>query len=151
MGSQQILLLVLGVILVGVAVVVGIMMFGKSAYNSNAQALMAEVENYRARSLEYWKLPVSMGGASQDITRVELIALASYLGFVDDPSAREGQSTYVIKTENGEFRLDNVQDSAFTIIALGKEMKGTKHPKVTYTYDMLTDTVTSELSAAEGF
>jgi len=62
MGQQQLLLIVLGVIIVGVAVVVGI-----AIYNANAKA--AEIDNLTSIALaranlvfEYYKKPVQYGG-----------------------------------------------------------------------------------------
>ncbi len=62
MGTQQILLIVLSVIIVGVAVAVGITMFATQATNSNRQALVGELQNFGAAAMQYYKTPVSQGG-----------------------------------------------------------------------------------------
>jgi hypothetical protein len=66
MGTQQILLIVLSVIIVGIAIAVGIMMFNNQAYNSNQSAIAGELQNYAAQVIQFWKTPVSQGGGGQD-------------------------------------------------------------------------------------
>jgi hypothetical protein len=48
MGQQQILLIVLSVILVGVAVAIGISMFRDNAINSNRDAIYSDLNNFAA-------------------------------------------------------------------------------------------------------
>jgi hypothetical protein len=65
MGTQQILLIVLSVIIVGVAIVVGITMFRNQAIKSNAQALAAEATNLRTEMVQWYKTPIDQGGGGQ--------------------------------------------------------------------------------------
>ena len=62
MGTQQILLIVLSVIIVGVAIAVGITMFSNQAYNSNQTALSGELQHYAAQVVSYYKTPIAQGG-----------------------------------------------------------------------------------------
>nr|MBC8383659.1 hypothetical protein [Candidatus Cloacimonadota bacterium] len=48
MGTQQILLIVLSVIIVGIAVAVGITMFNAQSVNSNRNACIADMNNFAA-------------------------------------------------------------------------------------------------------
>ena len=50
MGQQQLLLIVLSVIIVGIAVVVGIQMFGASAASSNLEAVTSDLLHLAARA-----------------------------------------------------------------------------------------------------
>ena len=51
MGQQQLLLIILGVIVVGIAVAVGITMFSDSAVNANRDAMVNDLVTWhRARS-----------------------------------------------------------------------------------------------------
>jgi Tfp pilus assembly protein PilE len=62
MGQQQLLLIVLSVIIVGIAIVVGINMFGASAASSNLEAVTSDLLNLAARAQQFYVKPASMGG-----------------------------------------------------------------------------------------
>ncbi|OGC03628.1 hypothetical protein A2V82_08140 [candidate division KSB1 bacterium RBG_16_48_16] len=62
MGQQQLLLIVLSVIIVGIAVVVGINMFSASAASSNLEAVTNDLLNLAARAQQYYVKPGSMKG-----------------------------------------------------------------------------------------
>ena len=62
MGQQQLLLIVLGVILVGVAVVLGIQYFSVGAEQGAKDELVAHVLTVGSNAQEWFKKPVSMGG-----------------------------------------------------------------------------------------
>ncbi len=62
MGQQQLLLIVLGVIIVGIAVVVGINLFNANAEESNKDGIVSDCTNLGAMAQQYYKKPTSMGG-----------------------------------------------------------------------------------------
>ncbi len=62
MGQQQLLLIVLGVIIVGIAIVVGINLFQASAVQSNRDAIIADLNNLASQAQMYYKKPASLGG-----------------------------------------------------------------------------------------
>jgi hypothetical protein len=62
MGQQQLLLIVLGVIVVGIAVVVGISLFNANAETSTQDSLVSQGTNLGAMAQQYYKKPVAMGG-----------------------------------------------------------------------------------------
>ncbi len=70
MGQQQLLLIVLGVIIVGIAVVVGINLFNTSAEESTKDTIVSEGTNLGALAQQYYKKPTEMGGGG-----------GSFLGF----------------------------------------------------------------------
>jgi len=65
MGQQQLLLIVLGVIIVGIAIAVGISMFKTNARNSNRDAVINDMNNIAALAQQYYRKPISMGGGAQ--------------------------------------------------------------------------------------
>jgi len=65
MGTSQILLLILSVILIGVSVVVGISMFNTQAMISHRQAIVDRINKIVVQALLYRKTPISMGGGGQ--------------------------------------------------------------------------------------
>lgn len=62
MGQQQLLLIVLGVIIVGVAIVAGIGMFSANAEESVKDELVNQCVVIGAHAQEMYKKPVAMGG-----------------------------------------------------------------------------------------
>jgi len=68
MGQQQLLLIVLGVIIVGIAVVVGINLFNANATNANRDAVVSDLNNLGAMAQQFYKKPTSMGGGGNTFT-----------------------------------------------------------------------------------
>ena len=62
MGQQQLLLIVLGVIVVGIAVVVGINLFNANAETSTQDSVVSQGTNIGALAQQYYKKPTTMGG-----------------------------------------------------------------------------------------
>ena len=62
MGTSQILILVLSVIVIGVSVATGINMFNKQAKINHRQAILDRINDLVKEALVYRKTPVSMGG-----------------------------------------------------------------------------------------
>ena len=68
MGQQQLLLIVLGVIVVGIAVVVGINLFSANAVSANRDGVIADLNNLGAMAQQYYRKPTSMGGGGNTFT-----------------------------------------------------------------------------------
>ena len=62
MGQQQLLLIILGVIVVGIAVAVGITMFTDNAVNANRDAVTNDLVNLAARAQQFYRRPTALGG-----------------------------------------------------------------------------------------
>jgi hypothetical protein len=62
MGQQQLLLIILGVIIVGIAIAVGISMFSSSSVQANKDALINDINNLAANAYQYRIRPTTMGG-----------------------------------------------------------------------------------------
>ena len=62
MGQQQLLLIVLGVIIVGIAVVVGINVFTASSLQANNNAVIADLQTIGSMAQQWYRKPVAMGG-----------------------------------------------------------------------------------------
>ena len=66
MGQQQLLLLVLGIVIVGLAVVVGIQAFGENQKKANSDALVNDAVRI-ASDAQAWKLkPAAFGGGAAE-------------------------------------------------------------------------------------
>ena len=103
MGQQQLLLLVLSVIIVGIAVVIGISMFNDQAASSNLDSVSADLMHLASRSQQYYSRPLSMGGGGNAFTGVTLAILTS------TPA-----------NENGTFTLGAISAQNMTINGVGK-------------------------------
>lgn len=77
MGQQQLLLIVLGVIIVGIAVAVGINMFSSSAVDANRDAVTADLAHLGSKAQQFYKKPTTMGGGGGDFNGFALGALDS--------------------------------------------------------------------------
>jgi hypothetical protein len=64
MGQQQLLLIVLGVIVVGIAIAVGISQFGASSTESNKDAITSSLVNLAANAYQFKIRPSTLGGGS---------------------------------------------------------------------------------------
>ncbi len=71
MGQQQLLLIVLGVIVVGIAVVVGINLFNANAETSTQDSLVSQGTNIGAMAQQYYKKPTSMGGGGNSFANFD--------------------------------------------------------------------------------
>lgn len=68
MGQQQLLLIVLGIIIVGVAVYSGIVLFSASAVEAKRNNVTNELVNLAAIAQGFYLRPTSMGGGSHTFT-----------------------------------------------------------------------------------
>ena len=95
MGQQQLLLIVLGVIIVGIAVAVGITMFGEQSAQANLDAVVTDLQTMAARAHQYYLKPTRLGGGGKSF--VGLTADADGLmNLRSNPSNDNG--TYSIST-----------------------------------------------------
>jgi len=62
------LLIVLGVIIVGIAVVVGINVFTASSSNANRDAVVSDLTNLSSIAQQYYRKPTALGGGGNTFT-----------------------------------------------------------------------------------
>ena len=77
MGQQQLLLIVLGVIIVGIAVAVGIQMFSSSAATANFDAVINDLQKMASDAQGWFRKPVSLGGGGRDFTTLTLASIGA--------------------------------------------------------------------------
>ena len=68
MGQQQLLLIIVGVIIVGIAIAVGIAQFGANSTESNKDGVMSSLQNISANAYQYKIRPVTLGGGGNAYT-----------------------------------------------------------------------------------
>ncbi|MCB5271664.1 MAG: hypothetical protein LHW56_07445 [Candidatus Cloacimonetes bacterium] len=146
MGTQQILLIVLSVIIVGAAIAVGITMFNNQAYSANRSALAADAQSFGTQIIQYYKTPISQGGNGRVLANMTKESIAGYIGWTGmttgDTPTYDGTTT----TENGKFTITTDKVDAIVITGVGNEIKGDKNPQVVTTITLSTGDITSELS-----
>lgn len=99
MGTQQILILVLSVIVIGVSVATGIQMFNKQAKISHRQAIIDRINEMVKDALAYRKTPVSMGGGGN-----------SYIGYTPFGAV---ESDHVSSSSPGGLKLEEEEVNYF--------------------------------------
>ncbi|MBU0473679.1 MAG: hypothetical protein KKF62_05905 [Bacteroidetes bacterium] len=68
MGQQQLLLIVLGIIIVGVAVVVGINLFTANAIEAKRNNVTNDLIHLASEAQKFYKTPTALGGGSNKFT-----------------------------------------------------------------------------------
>lgn len=102
MGQQQLLLIVIGVIIVGIAIVVGINLATTSAQSANRDAVITDLNNIGAFAQQYYRKPRSLGGGEN-----------SFTGWTIPPS--------LTKTGNGTYTISASGATVVTIVGTGNE------------------------------
>jgi Tfp pilus assembly protein PilE len=95
MGQQQLLLIILGVIVVGIAVAVGITMFSDSATNANRDAITNDLVNLASRAQQFYRRPTALGGGGYSFVGITKDA-AGLAKLTNKPS--NGNAVYSIAT-----------------------------------------------------
>lgn len=108
MGQQQLLLIILGVIIVGIAIAVGLSMFSAQSISSNKDAIINDLNNLFANAYQFRIRPASMGGGGGAYTGYSIPATLS---------ANEN-GRYAVTVNNADqltFNAKSVQDSNRTV------------------------------------
>jgi hypothetical protein len=85
MGQQQLLLIILGVIIVGIAIAVGLSLFSAQSIQSNKDAIINDLNNIAAQAYQYRIRPTSMAGGG-----------GTYVGFsIPSKMATNANGNYV--------------------------------------------------------
>ena len=110
MGQQQLLLIVLGVIIVGIAVVVGINVFTASSAIANRDAVISDLTTLAAMAQQHYRKPVAMGGGGN--------AFDDSKGALDPWDVPTSLDT----TANGVYTVSDVAADAVTLVGEGNEV-----------------------------
>jgi hypothetical protein len=104
MGQQQLLLIILGVIVVGIAVAVGISMFSDSAISMNRDAVTNDLVNLAARAQQFYRRPTALGGGGN-----------SFVGLTADAGGLR-KLTNNATTANGSYTIESAGTAAGVVI-----------------------------------
>ncbi len=127
MGQQQLLLIILGVIVVGIAVAVGITMFQDNAVSANRDAVVNDLVNLAARAQQFYRRPISLGGGQNSFAGLSTNGISK---LVNVPS-----SSTSWMNANGTYVVQSASDSLVTLLGNGNEIgnDGTQRVRVTMT------------------
>jgi hypothetical protein len=128
MGQQQLLLIILGVIVVGIAVAVGITMFQDNAVSANRDAVTNDLVNLAARAQQHFRRPAALGGGQG--------AFDNSLGGV--AIATINQLTSKPTNANGTYVLTSVAANQVVLDGTGTE-KGTDGNPISVTMNVFPD------------
>jgi len=114
MGQQQLLLIILGVIIVGIAVAVGITLFQDNAVSSNRDAMTNDLMHLAAKARHYYSRPTSMGGGGHSFTGLTADA-AGMLKLVTSSFSDNSNGTYTITAgDNNQVVFQGVGKTALS-------------------------------------
>ncbi len=97
MGQQQLLLIILGVIIVGIAIGVGVSQFGAHTTQANKDGVTTELVSIAANAYQFKIRPSSMGGGGHAYTNYTI------------PSK-------LVSDENGTYALGTVSSNSIQIL-----------------------------------
>jgi hypothetical protein len=130
MGQQQLLLIVLGVIIVGIAIVVGINLFNANAESSAKDGVVSDCTNLAAMAQQFYKKPTAMGGGGNAFTTK------------NGASAEWSIPALLDTTGNGTYTRVNSDQS---VVITGKPLVGSGYTW-TVTTDVTPTTITSKIN-----
>ena len=111
MGQQQLLLIILGVIVVGIAVAVGITMFTDNAVSANRDAVTNDLVNLAARAQQFYRRPTALGGGGN-----------SFVGLTQDEAGLK-KLTNRSSNANGAYSITTAGTATGCVIqGVGTEM-----------------------------
>ena len=133
MGQQQLLLVILVTILVGIATVVAMNVFGTSAEEANRDAVRQDLLQGATAAQGIWTKPEMLDGAGQDFTNLEDAVLLRRLGMplsyasdeADDGTNENGTYSIAGETSASELILQGIpaggSDNIFAVVCRDTE------------------------------
>mgnify|MGYP007068945632 CR=1 FL=1 len=109
MGTQQVLMIVLSVVIVGSAIVIGFTMMSAPQQNTMRQHAIYDLQFFASQIIAYKKTPTSMGGGFGNTFDKD--NLGNYLGFTDN----------IYTNQNATYTLVEYKDNVAQISAQNTE------------------------------
>ena len=137
MGQQQLLLIILGVIVVGIAVAVGITMFAANATSANRDAVVNDLVNFAARAQQYYRRPTALGGGGGSFSNLTSGSGMKLLTKTTGTSMSNG---------NGEYTIVSNSASTLKLQGLGTETGNDGTGKVKVVMDVWADSAKVDIT-----
>ena len=128
MGQQQLHLIVLGIIIVGLSIAVGLIRFNTNAIQSNRDAVILDLNNLSSDAITYYKKDDTFSGGNY-----------SFLGFT--------MSDQLNDNENGIYTVISIQPQRIIFQGVGVEKEGDSgcNQSNNITYQLIVEPTESEL------
>lgn len=114
MGQQQLLLVILVTIIVGIATVVAINIFGTASEQANRDAVRQDLLGAAVQAQGIWARPTLMDGAGRDFTNLSQAELLARLNIPSDADFDAGTST-TLNNENGSYVVAEPAENSITV------------------------------------
>lgn len=124
MGQQQLLLIVLSAIIVGISIVVGINMFSEGAGQSNLDAVTQDLVTIGTRAQEWYRKPALLGGGGRAFDNCTLDTL-------NFPAAND----------NGSYAIQSASGDLLTVLGTGVEDLNGNGSPLSVTVDVTPDSI----------
>lgn len=111
MGQQQLLLIILVTIIVGIATVVAINTFGATADAANMDAVRNDMVTISASAQTFFIKPTTLGGGSKNFTSMTF----SNIPFPNDSVSSDGLTAY---NANGRYEMVFLSSSAVCLTSV---------------------------------
>jgi len=119
MGQQQLLLVILVTIIVGIATVVAINIFGTASEQANKDAVRQDLLAATVQAQGIWAKPTMLGGAGRDfaanMTTSEILEALNIPGELDNPT-----TPTQVENENGTYSVNGTASNSLTLDGIAK-------------------------------
>lgn len=119
MGQQQLLLVMLVTIIVGIATVVAINTFGSAADQANIDAVRQDLATIAASAKGYYMKPGIVGGGGRSFSSISFSKMAV-------PGDVTGSNNEILTNENGVYEITTIGENQFTVTATPANSTGTE-------------------------
>ncbi|HCA78306.1 MAG TPA: hypothetical protein DEP53_01085 [Bacteroidetes bacterium] len=103
MGQTQLLLVVLGLMLIGIAIYVGVSIFSANTVEDTRNAIIVDLQNFATRANAFYWKPVSQGGGGKSFEGITLSKIY--------PMA---------ENVNAKYSIESTEDDQCVIVGVGK-------------------------------
>jgi len=108
MGQQQLLLIILVTIIVGIATVVAINTFSSAANSANVDAARQDALSIAAAAQQYYMKPQALGGGNQDFTNIDFTKISGV-------AVTTASTTTQAYNDNGSYDISAATGDNFTL------------------------------------
>ncbi len=124
MGQQQLMLVILGMVIIGIAITVGMSMFQEEAVSSARDAVINNLNDLASRAQAYYRRPAMTGGGGASFAAITM-----------------GDLTSASSNEIGRFFISSKSASQIVITGVGKELAGSDSVEARVTVFANTDSL----------
>ena len=107
MGQTQLLLIILGVLLVGIAIYVGVSLFRANTIEDSRNAIITDLQLFASRARAYYWKPLTQGGGNKSFNGITIKMLYP-----------------MVENVNARYFVESAHDAECTITGVGKIVTG---------------------------